>query len=166
MKAGLKSGMKEFAKSMEGTMKSVAESLKNLDLCDIGNVISSAFGKFKASAEKELILSADGVQGLELRTGSGDFAVTGGDTGDIIIQAVVTVRGADEEDAKARAEEIQLVHSLEDGALKVKDSGASNRHIGRRDSATAALTRRRPARPGREGSSEPQIARRHKIRIS
>ena len=127
MKDGLKTGMKEFAKSMEGTLKSVTEGLKNLDL---GNVISSAFGKFKASAEKELILSADGVQGLELRTGSGDFVVTGGDTGDIIIQAVVTVRGADEEDAQARADEIELVHSLEDGTLKIKDSGASKNLTG------------------------------------
>ena len=78
MKAGLKSGMKDFARSMEGTLKSAMEGLKSLDL---GNVVSSAFGSAKGSAEKELILSADGVDALELKTGSGDIAVTGGGSG-------------------------------------------------------------------------------------
>ena len=127
MKAGLKSGMKDFARSMEGTLKSAMEGLKSLDL---GNVVSSAFGSAKGSAEKELILSADGVDALELKTGSGDIAVTGGGSGDVLIQAVVTVRGSDDEDAKERAAQIEIVHSLEDGVLKIKDSGAGRQITG------------------------------------
>ena len=49
MKDGLKSGIKDFARSMEGTIKSAMEGLKSLDL---GNVVSSAFGSAKESVEK------------------------------------------------------------------------------------------------------------------
>jgi DUF4097 and DUF4098 domain-containing protein YvlB len=127
MKDGLKSGIKDFAKSMEGTIKSAMEGLKSLDL---GNVVSSAFGSAKESVEKELILSADDVNSIELRTGSGDIAVTGGGSGDVLIQAIITVRGSDDEDAKERATQIEIVHSLEDGVLKIKDSGSGRQITG------------------------------------
>ena len=127
MKSGLKNGIKDFARSMEGTLKSAMEGLKSLDL---GNVVSSAFGAAKESVEKELILSAENVKGLDLKTSSGDLLITGGETGDILIQAVITARGTDEENAKERAGQINIVHSLEDGVLSIKDSGSGKQITG------------------------------------
>ena len=64
MKEGLKEGLKGLGKTMEGTIRSVVEGIKSLDL---GNVVSTAFGSAKESAEKELILSADGISGINRR---------------------------------------------------------------------------------------------------
>lgn len=120
MKADLKDGLKDFGKTMEGTFRSVVKGFKSLNL---GNVVSTAFGAAKESAEKELILSADGLTGINLKTQSGDLSVTGGDANDVLIQAVVTARGSDSENAKERAEEIEVIYDIEDGSLNVKDSG-------------------------------------------
>ena len=120
MKADLKDGFKEFGKTMEGTIRSVVKGFKSLG---IGSAMSSAFGAAKESAEKELILSADGLSGINLKTQSGDVSVTGGDSKDVLIQAVVTARGSDTENAKERAEGIDLIYEIEDGCLTIKDSG-------------------------------------------
>ena len=120
MKAGLKEGLKDFGKTMEGTFRSVVKGFKSLDL---GNVVSTAFGSAKESVEKELILSADGLSGINLKTQSGDVSITGGESMDVLIHAVVTARGSDSENAKERAETIDVIHEIEDGSLIVKDSG-------------------------------------------
>ncbi len=120
MKADLKDGFKDFSKTMEGTIRSVVKGFKSLGL---GTVMSTAFGAAKESVEKELILSADGLSGINLKTQSGDVSVTGGDSNDVLIQAVVTARGSDAENAKERAEGIEVIHEIEDGTLIVKDSG-------------------------------------------
>ena len=49
MKAGLKDGFRDFGKTMEGTIRSVVEGIKSLDL---GDVVSTAFGPAKESVEK------------------------------------------------------------------------------------------------------------------
>ena len=121
MKAGLKSSFRDFGRSMEGTIRSVVEGFKSFDF---GDVVSTAFGPAKESAEKEVIISAEGLAGLSLKTGSGDVTVTGSDTGDVLIRAVVTARGSDAENAKQRAEGIDIIHEIEDETLLIKDSGA------------------------------------------
>jgi DUF4097 and DUF4098 domain-containing protein YvlB len=120
MKAGLKEGFKDLGKTMEGTIRSVVKGFKSLD---IGNVVSTAFGSSKESAEKELILSAHDLSGINLRTQSGDVSFSGTDTDDVLIHAIVTARGSDQENARERAERIELLHEIEDGTLIVKDSG-------------------------------------------
>ncbi len=120
MKEGLKGGFKDFGRTMEGTIRSMVKGFKSLDL---GNVVSTAFGSAKESAEKELILSADGLSGINLKTQVGDVSVTGGNSNDVLIHAVVTTRGSDPENAKERAEGIDVIHEIEDGWLVVKDSG-------------------------------------------
>ena len=122
MKADLKEGLKGFGRTMEGTIRSMVKGFKSLDL---GNVVSTAFGSAKESAEKELILSSDGLAGINLKTQSGDVSVTGGDRGDVLIQAVVTARGSDPENAKKRAEGIDVIHEIEDGVIMIKDSGTT-----------------------------------------
>jgi DUF4097 and DUF4098 domain-containing protein YvlB len=119
MKAGLKSSFKDFGRTMEGTIRSVVEGFKSLDL---GDVVSTAFGPAKESVEKEVILSAERLTGINLNTQSGDVTITGSDTGDVLIHAVVTARGSNAENAKQRAEEIDIIHEIEDETLLVKDS--------------------------------------------
>lgn len=120
MKAGLKSSFKDFGKTMEGTIRSVVEGFKSFDF---GDVVSTAFGPEKGSAEKEVIISADALSGLNLKTGSGDVTVTGSDTADVLVRAVVSARGSDAANAKQRAEGIEIIHEIEDETLLIKDSG-------------------------------------------
>ncbi len=127
MKAGLKSGIKEFAKTMEGTLKSAMEGLKTLDL---ENVFSTAFGRAKESVEKELIVSADGVTGIDVKTSSGDVVVSGNGTGEVLVRATVTTRGSDDENAKKRAEEIEIIHTTVEGVLQIRDSGSGKQNTG------------------------------------
>ena len=120
MKESLKDGFRGFGKTMEGTIRSVVEGFKSMDF---GETVSNAFGSAKATAEKELILSAENLSGLNLKTQSGDVTVSGSDSADVLIQAVVTARGSDQENAKKRAEELEIIHEVEDGTLFIKDSG-------------------------------------------
>lgn len=120
MKKSLKNGFRGFGKTMEGTLRDVVEGFKSMDF---GDVVSTAFGSEKGTAEKEVILAAEDIGGINLKTQSGDVTITGSDTADVLIQAVVTARGSDPENAKQRAESFEIIHQIEDGTLFVKDSG-------------------------------------------
>jgi DUF4097 and DUF4098 domain-containing protein YvlB len=127
MKEGLKSGMKDFAKTMEGTIKSAVENIKSFDF---GGAMSNAFGAAKETSEKEIILSSDGIRGVDIKTGSGDVTAAGGEGQDILIHAFVTCRGSDAQSAKQRADEIEILQSLENGILSIKDSGSGKQITG------------------------------------
>ncbi len=122
MKGDLKESLRNLGKSMEGTVRSIVEDFKSMDFDD---VVSNAFGPAKESVEKEVILSAENLSGINLKTQTGDVTVSGSDSGDVLIHAVVTTRGADHENAKKRAEGIEIIQEIEDGTLFVKDSGTA-----------------------------------------
>jgi len=103
MKRNLKEGFRDFGKTMEGTIRSVVEGFKSMDF---GEVVSGAFGSSKGSAEKEIILSAEDLTGINIKSQSGDVIVTGSETGDVLIHAVVTTRGSDPENAKLHSKTI------------------------------------------------------------
>lgn len=117
---GLKSGIQEIARSMEGTIKDAVDGIKSLKL---GSIMSEAFGRARGTDEKEVILSSDEITAIDLKASSGDVAVTGDDRDDILILAKVTATGSEEESATTRAKEIEVQHETRDGVLTIRDSG-------------------------------------------
>ena len=123
----LKIGIKEFAKSMEGTIRDAVDGIKSLN---IGNAISEAFGRARATDEKEIILSSDEITAVDLKGSAGDVEVVGNGRDEILILAKIAATGKDEESAARRAKEVEIKHQITDGVLTIRDSGLDQQITG------------------------------------
>ena len=125
------SEMKEgFREIMKGVESSIRDAVKGIRSSQLGDFFTSAVGSARAESESVMEIEGEEIQRIFLNSPAGDIRISGSEDSLISIHALIKARGRDEEQARQKAEDIQILHTREADELLIHDSGVSDGFTG------------------------------------
>lgn len=121
---------REISRSVKQVLDEVNTTVKSHlsdGSLDLHSSLASAFGKKKAETDRSLTVPADGITNVILLNTWGDVGVSGDDRSEITIDAHIVAWGADEEQARARADEAAIRHVVDGTELTLDLDGADEK---------------------------------------
>ncbi|TVR61106.1 MAG: hypothetical protein EA426_04025 [Spirochaetaceae bacterium] len=118
---------REISRSVKQVLDEVNTTVKSHlseESFDLHSTLASAFGKKKAEADRSFTVPADGITNVILKNTWGDVAISGDDRSEITIDARIVAWGADDEQARSRADEATVRHVVDGAELTLDLDGA------------------------------------------